>query len=132
MYERQLELPFGAIKQSMLHSPQFRKAIAGQVSETELWQDVALTLHLDPTESSISAEKFYSAVRLNSDLLAFVRQLRPRYRTAILSNAPSTVRALAIQGFHLDQDVDRIIGREKHAHHATYQRWKRRNLSLPP
>ena len=108
-YEKQLGLSCDAIKQSMLHSPQFREALAGRVSETELWQDVALTLHLDASESLIVAEKFYSAVRLNSDLLAFLRLLRPRYKTAILSNAPSTVRDLATQHFHLDQDVDEII-----------------------
>lgn len=108
-YEEQAGLSPDAIKQAMLRSPQFREAIADHVSETELWRDVALTLHLDPTESSTLAKKFYSSIRLNDELIAFLGTLRPRYKTAILSNAPSTVRNLITQRFHLDQSVDKII-----------------------
>ena len=108
-YEQQLELPDDAIKQTMLHSPQFREALAGRTSETELWRDVALTLDLNASEGLVLAEKFYSSIRLNKELLTFFRSLRPRYKTAILSNAPSTVRDFATQHFHLDRNVDEII-----------------------
>jgi hypothetical protein len=52
-YETQLGLATNTIKQSMLRVPEFRKAVAGHISESELWHSVALTLHLDLSEAGL-------------------------------------------------------------------------------
>jgi HAD superfamily hydrolase (TIGR01509 family) len=93
----------------MFRSPQFREAIAGRVSETELWRDVAFQIGVDSNEWPTLAATFYSAIVLNTELVAFLRTLQPHYKTAILSNAPSTVRTLVTRLFHLDREVDTVI-----------------------
>ena len=108
-YETGIGLPENGLQQAMFRSPQFIEAIAGRVSETELWQDVAYSIGVDPQEWPMLAATFYSAIKLNTELVAFLRTLRPLYKTAILSNAPTTVRTLLTQEFHLDREVDTVI-----------------------
>jgi HAD superfamily hydrolase (TIGR01509 family) len=107
--EKRLGLPENGLTQAMLRSPQFREAIWGRISGEELWRAVALDIGLEAQEWSMVADTFYSAIDLNTELLAFLRELRPRYKTAILSNAPSDVRALVTQRFHLEHEVDEVI-----------------------
>jgi len=99
----------GALMRAMFRLPLFRDAILGHVSEADLWRNVARTLGKNPETWHELAEVFYSAFRLNADLVAFLRTLRPRYKTAILSNTPSGMRTLITERFHLDQAVDTII-----------------------
>lgn len=108
-YETRLGLPENGLEQAMFRSPQFREAVAGRVSETELWRDVAFQIGVDSNEWPTLAATFYSAIVLNTDLVAFLRTLQPHYQTAILSNAPSTVRMLVTQRFCLDREVDAVI-----------------------
>ncbi len=108
-YEARIGLADNGLERVMFRSPQFREAIAGRVSETELWRDVAYSIGLDPQEWLTLATVFYSAMGVNTDLVAFLRTLRRRYKTAILSNAPSTVRTLVTHRFHLDREVDEVI-----------------------
>lgn len=108
-YEASIGLPENGLEQAMFRSPQFMQAIAGRVSESELWRDVAYSIGVDPQGRFTLAAKFYSAIGLNIELLAFLRTFRPSYKTAILTNAPSTVRTLVTQRFHLDREVDTVI-----------------------
>ncbi len=108
-YETSIGLPENGLEQAMFSSPQFREAVAGRVSETELWQDVANRIGIGVQEWPMLAATFYSAIKLNTELVAFLRTLRPLYKTAILSNAPSSVRTLVTQQFHLDREVDSVI-----------------------
>jgi epoxide hydrolase-like predicted phosphatase len=108
-YEVKIGLPENGLEQAMFRSPQFREAIAGRVNETELWRDVAHRIGVGSQEGSTLAAAFYSAIKINIELVAFLRSLRSHYKTAILSNAPSTVRTLVTQRFHLDREVDTVI-----------------------
>jgi HAD superfamily hydrolase (TIGR01509 family) len=108
-WEARTGLAEGALMRAMFRLPLFREAILGHVSEEDLWRDVARTLAMNPEEWHVLAEVFYSAFRLNTDLVALLRTLRPRYKTAILSNTPSDMRVLLTERFHLDQEVDTII-----------------------
>ena len=108
-YETRLGLPENGLEQAMFRSPQFREAIEGRVSEKELWRDVAHNIGVDTQDWSTLAATFYSAIELNIELVAFLRTLRPHFKTAILTNAPYTVRTLVTQQFHLDREVDTVI-----------------------
>jgi HAD superfamily hydrolase (TIGR01509 family) len=107
-YETRLGLPEHGLRQAMKRSPIFVQALRGQVTEEQLWRDVAQNIGDDPAQWSLIADTFYSAVRLNKELADFLRSLRPHYRTAILSNAPDGIRTW-IQRFQLDQAVDEVI-----------------------
>lgn len=108
-WEARTSVAEGSLMRAMFRLPLFREAILGHVSEADLWRDVAHTLGKHPEEWRVLAEVFYSSFRLNTDLVAFLLTLRPRCKTAILSNTPSDMRALLTERFHLDQEVDTIV-----------------------
>ena len=108
-YERRMNLPDGGLMQAMFRSPYFREAVAGRVTGEDLWRDVARSIGESPENWSMLVDLHMSIFTLNNDLLAFFRSLRPHYKTAILSNASSEVRAWITQAFHLERDFDLII-----------------------
>jgi epoxide hydrolase-like predicted phosphatase len=108
-YEQRMGLPENGLLHTMLHPPQFREAVTGHISASELWQDVALRVGDDPQNWQQIANIFFSAIHLNTELLTFIRTLRPRYKTAILSNAPYDIRTQVTQRFRLEGEVDTII-----------------------
>lgn len=107
-YEQRLGLPEHGLRRAMLRSPSNLPALQGQITEEQLWRDVAQAIGEKPAQWLLIANTFYSSLRLNEVLADFLRSLRPRYRTAILSNAPDGVR-VQVQRFHLDQVVDEVI-----------------------
>jgi len=107
--EMHLQLADYGLRTAMLRSPQFREAIYGCVSEEVLWRDVASTVKASADAWQELADAFYSCVQVNTELLNFIRDLRPHYKTAILSNATPAVYLLATQQFCLDQEVDTIV-----------------------
>jgi epoxide hydrolase-like predicted phosphatase len=108
-YEQRMGLAEHGLLHTMLHTPQFREAVIGRISASALWQDVALRVGDDPQNWQAIANTFFSANRVNMELVAFIRTLRPYYKTAILSNAPYDIRTQVTQRFHLDQEVDTIL-----------------------
>jgi epoxide hydrolase-like predicted phosphatase len=104
----------GGLARTMFQSPQFPKAISGHVPEEALWRDVAATLGVADAPEQLAAV-FYSAFRVNIGLVEFIRPLRADYKTAILTNTPSEMRAMLTHWFHLDHEVDTmIISSEEH------------------
>ncbi len=108
-YEARVGVAAGALERAMFDSPLFRDAIAGHIPAEALWRDVARVLGVAPGEWRAAADAFASAHTLNTELLAFLRALRPHYRTAILTNAPSDVRTWGIGRFDLERHVDLIV-----------------------
>jgi putative hydrolase of the HAD superfamily len=108
-YEARIGVAEGMIHRAMLQSPVFRAAIAGQATEETLWRDVAAALGVDGDEWRTVARAASAAHTLNSGLVTFIRTLRPRYITAILTNTPVGVRRWGIERFGLDREVDQII-----------------------
>ncbi len=98
----------GGLARAMFQSPLFREAIMGHVPEAELWRDVARALSVDAEPEELAAV-FYSAFRVNTGLVELIRAQRPAYKTAILTNTPSGIRALLTERFHLEREVDTII-----------------------
>jgi HAD superfamily hydrolase (TIGR01509 family) len=116
-YERQVNLPEGGLLQTMLSSPYFREAVAGRATGEELWRDVARSIGERPENWSMLVDMHNSLFVLNTDLLAFFHLLRPHYKIAILSNAPSEVRTWITETFHLERSFDLIIiSAEEHYH----------------
>jgi epoxide hydrolase-like predicted phosphatase len=63
------------------------KASLGLASEDEIWEHVALKLNLDEKELPEFKEAFWAGDQFDTDLINFIRSLRPTYKTALLSNA---------------------------------------------
>lgn len=108
-YEQRMGLPERGLREAMQRSLYFREAVIGRKTGEELWRDVALSIGEAPENWQMLVDVYCSAIALNSGLVAFLRSLRPRYKTAILSNASAEVRTFITETFHLDREFDLII-----------------------
>lgn len=108
-WEARLGLPEGRLAQTIYWSEASYRACLGQVPEESVWQHVAATFGLDAEQLGELKRDFWADERLDVELVEFLCQLRPRYKTAILSNAWSGARAAFIQVFGLDRVVDEMI-----------------------
>src|SRR5947208_1564502 len=57
-YEQRLGLPERGLRQAMLRPPSFPQALRGQITEEQLWRDVAQAIGDDPTQWGVIAETF--------------------------------------------------------------------------
>ncbi len=86
-WETQLGLKPGSLAGLVFDSEPGRRAQLGQVSLQEVWAWVGTHLDLDPDELTTLKHDFWAGDQVDHDLCDYVRRLRARYRTAMLSNS---------------------------------------------
>jgi putative hydrolase of the HAD superfamily len=108
-FEESCGLPEGGLRQALSRSKHFRDARLGRVSGETLWRDVAEHIGASPQDWQMIASIHESAFGLNEELAAFLQELHPHYKIALLSNATPHVRDLITQRFHLSQLFDVVV-----------------------
>ena len=108
-WEQRFGLPAWGLARIVFESAVSVRAMLGQLPEAEVWDHVAETLHLDADELQELRRDFWAGDRLDTALADFLRGLRPRCKTAILSNAWGNARAVFIDKFGLDEVVDAMV-----------------------
>jgi epoxide hydrolase-like predicted phosphatase len=73
-----------------------RTASIGAISEAEHWQMVARKLKR-PTEADALRDEFFAGDVIDRGLVDFIRLLRPRWKTGLISNAWSGLRAYLVE-----------------------------------
>lgn len=86
-WEARLGLADGQLAPLVFNNPITRLASLGQATPEDVWQFVNQQLHLPPAEFKQLQADVWSSYWWDSDLLAFIRRLRPRCKTAALSDA---------------------------------------------
>lgn len=82
-------------------------ATLGKIEEDAHWQDIGGQLHISSEALLEFREKFWQGDRLDSELVDFIRKLKPTYTTALLSNAWTNARNVltkskpCIDAFHV-------------------------------
>ena len=85
-WETRLGLKAGSLAGLVFDSKLGRKAQLGRASLEEVWTWVADHLGLSPEELAALKRDFWAGDRLDRELCDYIRGLRSRYRTAMLSN----------------------------------------------
>lgn len=85
----------------VFHSPSAAGATEGRITEDQHWQDVARRLNLSPEELPAFIAAFWGGDVIDQELYRFIGGLRPRYRTALLSNAWSGARQAMEEKYHV-------------------------------
>jgi epoxide hydrolase-like predicted phosphatase len=93
-WERRLELPLYAVDRVVHGSRSWKQAQSGIISDAEYWADVADQLGLDETTLAEFRHDYFSGDRLDEEMVQFIRDLRPRFKTALLSNASPQLHRL--------------------------------------
>lgn len=86
------------------------KAQRGEISDKQLWVWVGRRLNLTPDELSQFRQGFWSGDVLDETIVAFVRRLRPRYQTAVISNATDALLDTLTIRYPIADAFDLIVG----------------------
>ena len=113
-WEAQLGLAERALDAAVFNSDTARRASRGELPASAIWVDVARALNLNPAQLDACRRDFWSGDRLDLDLIALIQSLRPRYQTAILSNAWSDAREMFSRLFGGDDEqVEGLVEAEE-------------------
>jgi glucose-1-phosphatase len=123
-WERRLGLPSGELVRIVFDNPVALESTVGRATEPDVWAEVGRRLHLSERDLMELREDFFAGDRWDEDLLAFIRQLRTRIRTGIISNGwlgwqqamskyvnPAAFDAIVISGVEKVRKPDEAIYR---------------------
>jgi putative hydrolase of the HAD superfamily len=111
------------------------RAQLGEISDAELWRWVGRRLELSASQLEAFRRDFWSGDILDVEIVGAIRGLRPRYQTAIISNATDALRDNLASAYPIADAFDLIVvSAEEHTmkpDHEIYERTLRR-LGRPP
>lgn len=108
-WETLLGLQAGELFQILKRSGFIAQADVGKFSEQEMVSRLGTLLGLDDEQAGEFLGEHGTQYELNRELTEFLKRLRPRYETAILSNVwPDTPKKVQ-ERYHFDELVDIII-----------------------
>jgi len=93
-WERRFGLPDWGLAHIVFESPVAAAATIGQASLDEVWAQVQKALRLTPAELTRLRHEFWAGDRYDAELIRYIRSLRPRYKTGVISNAWPQVRQM--------------------------------------
>jgi glucose-1-phosphatase len=108
-WEARLGLAAGELDRLVFNSDVALRATVGDVTGSAVWEHVAVALKLAAEQLAAFQTDFWAGDKLDSDLVALLASLRPRYQTAILSNYWTNGRELIARTHGLEQAVDVIF-----------------------
>lgn len=108
-WEQRLGLAEGELAEIVFNSPVSQRATVGRAADEDVWADVAGRFGLDYETLRQLRRDFWSGDRVDVQLADFLRDLRPRYKTAILSNAWPGARKALTERWGLHSVVDEMI-----------------------
>jgi putative hydrolase of the HAD superfamily len=108
-WEQRLGLEAGELARLVFESEAADRSMVGQATEDDIWRFVAATCGLDAELLPELRRDFWGNEQLDEQLVSFIRDLRPRYKTAILSNAWPGARQLFTEVLGLGDVVDEMI-----------------------
>lgn len=92
-WEQRFGLPDWSLEKMFFGSETGMAAQVGKSSTDDAWAHVLRTLNIDESELPALKHDFWIGDTWDHDLLALIHSLKPRYQTAILSNAMPDARA---------------------------------------
>lgn len=101
----QLGVPLSRLDDLVFYSKSAQKAYMGEIKVRQHWQAVGEALGIRPEDMPDFLEQYWSADDVNWALLDFIRNLRPRFKVGLLSNAWDDLR----ETMHNRWDMDRLF-----------------------
>lgn len=108
-WEKQLGLAEWESEQIVFGGEMGTKAQLGEISTAELWAWVGRRLHLSDEQLTQFRRDFWAGDGLDSELVAYIRQLRPHYQTAVISNATDALRRELTTRYPIADAFDVIV-----------------------
>ena len=97
----------------MMSSPRESQQVndiwTGKTPEQEVWDRLAKSWRMHPRVMAFLRKRGYNPRQLDPVIMAYLKSLRPHYRTAILTNAASDFRKTFALALSLEGAVDQVI-----------------------
>jgi epoxide hydrolase-like predicted phosphatase len=90
-------------------SPSARQATLGQITSDEHWESIRQGLGLTSQDFPSVRQAFWGGDRLDTELVETIRSLRPRYKTALLSNAWGDMRQVLTERWKIADAFDELV-----------------------
>lgn len=104
-----LGMGYDELNNLIFDSPSSQQAALGQISVSKHWEAVRTSLGLSPEAFQTVQAEFWEGDVLDTSLVDFVRALRPRYQTALLSNAWDDLRQVLEHRLKILDAFDQVI-----------------------
>jgi len=85
------------------------RAQTGEINRQELWDYVRSKLNLAPIENLDLHDRFFGGDVLDTDLVDFIRALKPRFKIGIISNAWSQIADSLVE-WGIDDAFEVVVG----------------------
>ena len=108
-WEQRLGVECDRIGALVFDSDTSHRATVGEVEADAVWKQLAIDFALDGAALDEFYHDFWSGDAVNVRLVEFIESLRPRYKTAILSNAWSNAREAFVDIYGLGGVMDEIV-----------------------
>lgn len=108
-WEKKLGLKEREAEQIVFNSEMGILAQSGNITREELWTWIGQRLDLAPARLRAFRQGFWAGDVLDTALIDYIRTLRPRYQTAIISNATDSLRVSLAQKYPIDDAFDLIV-----------------------
>jgi epoxide hydrolase-like predicted phosphatase len=108
-WEARLGLQEDELAREVFHSPASWRAMIGLSTAADVWMEIACLYRLHANEVRELARDVFASEAIDEQMAAFVRSLRPRYRTALLSNAWPEARQSLLERRGLGAVTDMLI-----------------------
>ncbi len=109
-WEKKLGLAAWESETIVFNSEMGTKAQCGAITDDALWVWVGQRLNLNDSELAAFRAGFWAGDVLDSGLVDFIRTLRPKYETAVISNATDNLHNALTNQFHIADAFDLIVG----------------------
>jgi putative hydrolase of the HAD superfamily len=111
-WEVRLGLHPGALERRIFDADVGRRAMLGQATAADVWDDLARSLGLSAPDRDQLTADFFSGDRLDADLMEYIAALRARVRTGLISNAWAGIRQVLGDGGGETTFHDMVISAE--------------------
>ena len=90
------------------HTDNFRVQL-GEITPEEHWENVRNQLGLSKPEMAAARQAFFAGDRMDMNLVAYIRELKQQYCTAVLSNYMAVLRSRLMDEWEIDDAFNHLI-----------------------
>ncbi len=93
----------------IFQSESARQATVGDITTQEHWENLRMQLDLSIEDFPRVPKEFFGGDRMDEELIDTIRALRPRYKTAMLSNAWDDLREVVVNEWRIGEAFDELV-----------------------
>lgn len=106
---RRLGMTYDELSRLVFESDSARLATIGKITTREHWEFVRLNLGISEEDFPSVRRDFWGGDELDHGLVEYIRSLRPRYKTGLLSNACDNLRKVITATWKIDDAFDDMV-----------------------